>query len=73
MTGASCAITMVLLCDALGSVPLAAWTTKLTLPAAVGVPLNTPLLALSVRPGGVVPLAMVQLMGVVPLAVKVWL
>ena len=42
-------------------------------PATVGVPLNTPLVVLSVSPVGSVPVAMLQVIGVVPLAVKVWL
>ena len=73
MTGAAlaAAITMVTLCVALGNVPLAACTTKLKLPAVVGVPPKTPLVMLNVRPVGTVPLATDQAMGAVPLAVKV--
>ena len=73
ITGASGAITMVLLCVALGSVPLAAWTVKLNDPDVVGVPLSVPLVPLSVSPGGTVPVAMLHVMGEVPVAVKVWL
>ena len=67
------ATTMVLLWVAFGTVPLAAWMPKLNEPAAVGVPLRTPDVALSVRPDGSVPVAMLQVIGVVPAAVKVWL
>ena len=56
---------------ALGAVPLAAWTVKPNDPAVVGVPLKVPLVVLRVRPGGTVPVAMLQVMGEVPLAVKV--
>ena len=75
MTGATVAtrIVMVTFCVALGSVAFAACTTKLKLPVAVGVPLNTPLLALRVRPVGNAPLVMLQVIGVVPVAVKLWL
>ena len=58
---------------ALGRVALAAWTTKLKLPVAVGVPERTPLLPFRVRPVGGVPLVMLQVIGVVPVAVKLWL
>ena len=58
---------------AFGNVPLAACTVKLNEPAVVGVPLITPVVLLSVRPVGSVPLAMLQVIGVVPVAVKVWL
>lgn len=50
---------------------MAAWMRKPKVPAVVGVPLNTPLAALSVRPLGTVPVAMLQVIGVVPVAVKV--
>ena len=73
MTGAVGLMTMVLACCALGAVPLAAWTVKVNDPAAVGVPLNMPLAALSVSPVGSVPVAMLQVIGEVPVAVKVWL
>ena len=49
---------------------MAAWTVKLNEPAVVGVPLKVPLVALSVRPGGT-PVAMLHVMGAVPVAVKV--
>ena len=65
------AMMMVLLWVAFGNVPLAACIVKLNEPATVGVPLNTPLVLLSVRPLGSVPLATLQVMGVVPVAVKV--
>ena len=67
------AMTMVLFWVAFGNVPLAACTVKLDELAVVGVPLNTPLVALRVRPAGKVPKATLQVMGVVPLAAKVWL
>ena len=75
MVGATvaAAMTMVLLWVAFGRVPLAACTVKLNVPAAVGVPLNTPLVPLRVRPAGSVPVVMLQVMGVVPVAVKVLL
>ena len=75
MAGATvaAAITMVILWVALGSVPLAAWTVKLNDPEVVGVPLKVPLVVLSVTPGGTVPVAMLHIMGEVPVAVKVWL
>ena len=43
------------------------------MPAAVGVPLRMPDVALSVRPAGSVPVATLQVIGVVPLAMKVWI
>ena len=75
MAGATVAAVMVMLAlwVAFGNVPLAACTVKLNEPAAVGVPLTTLLTLLSVRPAGSAPLATLQVMGVVPLAVKVWL
>ena len=62
---------MVLLWVALGNVPLAACMVKVKVPATVGVPLRTPVVLLSVRPLGSVPVVTVQVMGVVPVAVKV--
>ena len=75
MVGATVAAVMVMLAlwVAFGNVPLAACTVKLNVPAAVGVPFNIPLAALRVRPAGKLPKATLQVMGVVPLAVKVWL
>ena len=67
------AMTMVLLWVAFGNVPLAACTVKLNVPAAVGVPFRMPDVALSVRPVGSVPVATLQVIGAVPVAVKVWL
>ena len=49
-----------------------ALTVKLAVPAVVGVPLISPVVSSSVRPSGRAPL-MLHLMGVVPLAVRVWL
>ena len=46
-------------------------TVNENVPAAVGVPLITPVDALSAKPVGNVPLDMLHVMGVVPLAVKV--
>ena len=73
MAGESAAatMTMVTFCVALGGVPLAACTVRPNEPAVVGVPLNWPLVALSARPGGTVPVAIDQVIGVVPVAVKV--
>ena len=62
---------MVLLWVALGNVPLAACRVKVKVPATVGVPLTMPVVLLSVRPLGSVPLAMVHVIGLVPMAVKV--
>ena len=72
MTGAGELMTMVLACCELGAVPLAAWMVKANELAVVGLPLNTPLVALRVRPAGNVPVAMLQVIGVVPVAVKAW-
>ena len=69
--GAGGLITRVTFWVAFGAVPLAAWTVKANEPAVVGVPLTIPLVAFSVRPGGNVPVAMDQVMGVVPVAVNV--
>ena len=67
------ATTRVTLWVALGNVPLAACMVKLNEPAAVGVPLSMPLVALSVRPAGTLAVMIVQVIGVVPEAVKVLL
>ena len=72
MAGAGGLMTMVTFWVALGAVPLAAWTVKPNEPAVVGVPLNMPLVALRVRPAGSAPVAMLQVIGVVPVAVKLW-
>ena len=73
MVGATVAVVMmmVLLCVALGNVPLAACMVKVNEPATVGVPLRTPVVLLRVRPLGSVPVVNVQVMGAVPVAVKV--
>ena len=73
MTGAGGLITIVLACCALGTVPLAAWMVKPNEPAVVGVPLRRPDVALRVRLVGSVPVAMLQVIGVVPVAVKLWM
>ena len=72
MVGAMVAavMVMVLLWVALGNVPLAACMVKVKVPATVGVPLRTPVVLLSVRPLGSVPVVTVQVMGVVPVALK---
>jgi len=55
-----------------GETPFTALTVKLNVPAAVGVPEITPPLE-RLKPPGRVPLAMLHVMGVSPLAVRVWL
>ena len=50
-----------------------ALTVKLAVPAAVGVPLISPVASSSVRPAGRLPLSMPHVMGVVPVALRVWL
>ena len=67
------AMTIVTFCVAFGIVPLAACTTKLKVPVAVGVPERTPVLVFRVRPAGSVPLMVLHVNGAVPLAVKLWL
>ena len=49
-----------------------AFTVKLEVPAAVGVPVIVPLV-FRVNPAGSVPLEMLHVMGVVPVAARVWL
>ena len=71
MTGTGGLMRMVKVMVALGVVPFAAWMVKANELAVVGVPLNTPLVALRVRPAGTVPVTMLQVIGVVPVAVKV--
>ena len=46
---------------------------KLKVPAAVGVPDITPLVPFKFKPVGSVPLAIDQVIGVVPVAASVWL
>jgi hypothetical protein len=49
-------------------------TVKLEVPAVVGVPLITPVLAVRLKPAGKVPVAIDQLKGVLPpVAANVWL
>ena len=69
---AAAAMVMLPLCVALGTVPLPTCTVKPNAPAAVGVPLKTPVLALRVTPGGKLPATNVQVKGVVPVAMKLW-
>jgi hypothetical protein len=45
---------------------------KVEVPATVGVPLMTPVEEPSKSPAGSVPLAILQVMGAVPVAVRVW-
>ena len=52
---------------------MAAWMVTLNDPAVMGVPLSTPLVPLRDSPVGSVPVAMLHVIGAVPLAVKVWL
>ena len=71
--GAAAAMVMV---NAWLAVPpaLLALTVALNVPAAVGVPLNMPLMLSRVSPAGSGPAgARLQVIGVVPLAMKVWL
>jgi hypothetical protein len=58
-------IRMVSACAAV-CVPALAWTVKLQVPDAVGVPEITPVLALSASPEGRAPLEIVQVSGGVP-------
>ena len=71
IVGAIGAIVTVEACCALGAVPFVAWMAKAKEPLVVGVPLKTPLVAFNARPPGNVPEATVQVIGVVPVAVKV--
>ena len=52
---------------------LVALTVPLNVPAAVGDPLNTPLVLLILRPVGSMPVVSVQVIGVLPVAAEVWL
>ena len=51
---------------------LVALTVKVELPAAVGVPLILPVSLFRLRPSGRAPI-MLHVMGVVPVAVRIWL
>jgi hypothetical protein len=66
-------MTIVTFWVALGKVPLPAWTAKVNDPAAVGVPLKAPVVALSDSPKGIEPAAIDHAIGTVPVAVKEWL
>ena len=46
---------------------------KLNVPAAVGVPVIAPLVVFRLKPVGSVPLLIAQVIGVVPVALSVWL
>ena len=46
---------------------------KLDVPSVVGVPEITPVLEFKLKPAGREPLAVLQMIGVVPLAASVWL
>ena len=52
---------------------LAALTVKLAVPAAVGVPLILPVSLFRLRPAGRSPFSMLHVIGLVPVAVRVWL
>ena len=54
-------------------VPLVALTVKFDVPAVVGLPEITPVVALSDKPAGRLPAEMLHVMGVVPVAARVWL
>ena len=69
--GALVPTTMLKSLVASGLVPLLACTLKLKVPAAAGVPLITPVVGLSARPVGRLPPAMLQVIGVEPVAVSV--
>lgn len=58
-------------CVATGATPLDACTVKALEPAAVGVPVNAPVDGLSAKPAGNAPATTLQVIGVVPVAVKV--
>ena len=49
-----------------------ALTVNLAVPSAVGVPLISPVSLFRLRPAGRPPFSMLHMMGVVPLAVRVW-
>ena len=65
-------IVMLKFCVALGNVPFAAVTVPANVPEAVGVPERIPA-DVRLRPGGRVPAVTEKVMGVVPVAVYVWL
>ena len=50
-----------------------ALTVKLNVPAAVGAPVIAPVVAFRTKPVGREPLAIDQVIGVVPVALSVWL
>ena len=54
-------------------VEFAALTVKLNVPVAVGVPEINPVVSFKLRPAGSVRLDIDQVIGVVPVAVSVWL
>ena len=73
MTGMAPAATTVIvtICVTLGIVPLAAWTVKLVTPAAIGVPLNTPVTLFKIRPAGGAPVVTLQVLAGLPEAANV--
>ena len=71
MTGIGVAMMIVTFWVALGKVLFEALTAKPKVPATAGVPLRTPVVALRVSAVGAEPEIMAQLIGAVPLAVKV--
>ena len=50
-----------------------ALTVKLNVPVAVGIPVIAPVVSFKFRPVGNVPLAIAQVIGVVPVALNLWL
>ena len=74
MAGATGCDTISML-SALVSLPeaLVAFTVKLAVSTVVGVPLITPVSLSSERPAGKLPLSMLQVIGVSPVAARVWL
>ena len=50
-----------------------ALTVKLNVPIVVGVPVIAPVVSFKLRPAGNVPLAIDHVIGVVPVAVSLWL
>ena len=74
ITGAVAALTMTIL-RALVTFPatFVALTVKLKVAAVVGVPVIAPVVAFKLKPVGRLPLAIAQVIGVVPVARSTWL
>jgi hypothetical protein len=68
-------VAVIVMLNALVSLPalFAAWAVKLEVPTAVGVPEITPVAEFRFKPRGKAPLAIVHVIGAVPLAKSVWL